>query len=385
MLRVVVGHSDDPDSESAIAEVLQQCQADLKGAMPQAGILFAAIDFDYPFILDTINKTFPEVQLIGGTTDGEISSVLEFQQDSLTLMLFCSDTVEIAAGVGRNVSQAPAQAAQAAIAQAQQQLTTPPKLCLTVPEGLHVNQSQILRYLKQTLKDSPIPIVGGFAGDQYQFKATYQFYNAEILQDSVPVLLFGGNLLFSHGVVSGWQPLGQPSRVTKVGHNVVYEIDGQSALSYYRQYLGGLDPAGEYPLAVFERDSEHFYLRAPLAHNVDEGSVTFFGEVPDQSIVQITTANRDEVVAAAQTSIAQALERYPGKTPSAAVFFSCAGRRWLLGTRTAEEYQQIREQLPANIPACGFYAYGEIAPLQPCSETQLHNETFVSCLFGTAD
>lgn len=56
-------------------------------------------------ILQRIQDAFPGIELIGGTTNGEISSILEFQQDSLTLMLFASDEVEICAGIGRGASK----------------------------------------------------------------------------------------------------------------------------------------------------------------------------------------------------------------------------------------------------------------------------------------
>ena len=84
MFRVVVGHSDDPDSENAIAEVLQECSRSLAGSLPQAGILFTAIDFDHVLILQRIQDAFPGIELIGGTANGEISSILEFQHLPLT-------------------------------------------------------------------------------------------------------------------------------------------------------------------------------------------------------------------------------------------------------------------------------------------------------------
>ena len=99
-MKIVVAHSNDPDSLSAVKEILQQSKDSLQGNNPQAGILFAAIDFDHSLILENINQAFPGIELIGGTTDGEISSLLEFQQDSITLMLFCSDEIETLAGVG---------------------------------------------------------------------------------------------------------------------------------------------------------------------------------------------------------------------------------------------------------------------------------------------
>jgi hypothetical protein len=76
MLNVVVGHSNDPDSLSAVEEVLQQCSASLGANIPQAAILFAAIDFEHSLVLQRINQAFPGIELIGGTTGGEISLVL---------------------------------------------------------------------------------------------------------------------------------------------------------------------------------------------------------------------------------------------------------------------------------------------------------------------
>ena len=79
MLQVVVGHSADPESQEAVEEIIEQCQESLTGIPPQAGILFAGMDFDYELILKEITNAFPGIELIGCTTDGEVSSVLGFQ------------------------------------------------------------------------------------------------------------------------------------------------------------------------------------------------------------------------------------------------------------------------------------------------------------------
>lgn len=204
MFKVVVSHSNDPDSLSAVEEVLQQCALSLAGDIPQAGILFAAIDFEHSLILQQINQAFPGIELIGGTTDGEISSVLEFQQDSITLMLFCSDEVQIYAGIGRKLSGDPITATKQAVEQAKAKSTAAPQLCLTHPESLTISGVSILSGLKLALgKD--VPIFGGLAADQSRYKNTYQFFQTEVLSDSVPILLFSGSILFSHGIASGWR------------------------------------------------------------------------------------------------------------------------------------------------------------------------------------
>lgn len=382
MMKVAVGHSNDPDSPAAIAEVLEQCVSTLAGSKPQAGILFAAIDFEHSLILHQIDQEFPGIELIGGTTDGELSSLMGFQQDSLTLMLFCADDLEIRAGVGREVSKNPGVATRQAVAQASSTLSLIPKLCLTTPESLTTSATLILDGLKLAI--GRVPIFGGLTGDQSRLQQTYQFFKTEVLSDSVPVLLFAGDLQLSCGVASGWQPVGQPGTVTRSHQNVVAEIDGKPALDFYYRYLGGLPPSAEYPLAVFTDHSTNFYLRAPHeVHDLAQGSIRFAGDVPEGAIVQITEASRTEILAAAKTSMQQALSTYPGTEPSAALFFSCVGRRQLLGMQIQEEYQLVNSCLSSPLPICGFYTYGEISPFELAGDTQYHNETFITLIFGT--
>ena len=381
MLQAVVGHSNDPDSHYAVAEVLEQCRSSLAGNQPQAGILFAAIDFDHSLILHEINLAFPGIALIGGTTDGEISSILEYQQDSLTLMLFCGEKIEIAAGAGRGVSKDAVAATEAAVKQASLKITNEPKLCLTIPESLTASGVAILEGLKKAL-GKQMPIFGGTSGDGLQLQQSYQFWNTEVISDAVTILLFSGELLFSHGIAHGWNPIGKPGIITKVDKNVLYEINGKPAIDFYHHYLGDLAPSPEYPLAVFETDSQDFYLRGTAGIYDPNGSITFVADIPENARVQIAEATRNDVLAAAETSMLQALAAFPGKEPAAALFFTCTARRQILGRQTKEEYSRLKNHLSPSLPGCGFYTYGEIAPSQINGETRFHNETFVTLLLG---
>jgi hypothetical protein len=386
MLKVVIGHSDDPSSQGAIEDVLEQCRHDLGEIVPKAGILLNAIDFDHAVVLREIDRVFPGLDLIGCTTDGEMSSVLGFQQDSLILMLFCSDDVGIRIGVGHDVSKNPILAAQQAVNQASQN-SDEPKLCILLPasyitDGSTTNGELILQGLKQALGEN-VPIIGGTAGDQYRFKNTYQFFRQEVLNDALPVLIFSGDILFSHGIGCGWQPLGSASVITKSEGTVLYEVDGKSALEFYQDYLGDRLPTAENPLAVFEGDSDSYYMRVPTTCDRVNGSINFLGNVPEQSMIKITDINRDEVVAASKNSFQVALDNYPGTEPEAVLIFSCCCRRWLLGTRAKQEYELVRSIVPSTIPIAGFYTYGEFAPLESGGETYYHQETFVTLLLGT--
>lgn len=384
MLKFAVGHSHDPDSEAAVSEILEQIRCSLGGVSPNAGILFAAIDFDHSLILRQIVETFPEMDLIGGTTDGEISSVLGFEQDSLTLMVFCSDDITIGAGIGHQVSKDAIAAVRSALQQAKGNLHQEIQFCISLPESLTIGGALILDSLKQVLGES-VPVFGGLTADGWRSQQTYQFFKTEVCSDAVPVLLFSGPIVFSHGIASGWRPIGKPGRVTKAENNIVYEIDERPALEFYHRYLGALPPSSEYPLALFDANSDLHFMRAPSGiYDPTLGSINFFGDVPMNSVVQITETTHDDIICASKMSIEQALENYPGQSPAAALFFSCASRRQILGSRTAEEYEQVQGCLTQALPSCGFYTNGEIAPLQQKGVSLFHNETFITLLLGEA-
>ncbi len=381
MLSVAVGHSYDPDAAEAIAEILEQCDEQLQGKIPQAGLLFAAIDFEHQLLLDRIMERFPDLELIGGTTDGELSSVEGFQQDSVSLTLFAADKIQIHAGVGRHVSQDVAAAVNHAVTQASDPLNGPLKLGIAIPDGLTFNNAMAIDLLNQHLEQTPL--LGGAAAEELKCEQTYQFYKNEVLSDALPLLLFSGQLLLSHSFASGWKPIGKTGEVTRAEQNIIYEIDHQPAVAFYQHYFDDFAIDVVYPLAIFAPGEEQFFLRAALSHDPDQGSLTVGGNVPVHSKVQIADTNQDDIICAAKASFSQAWQSYPGKQPSAALFFSCAWRRWVLGQKTAAEEEAIAEFLDISIPYSGFYTFGEIAPLEEYSAAFLHNNTFVSVVLGS--
>lgn len=390
MLQVVVGHSDEVDTGDAVAEVLATCHAGFGGQEPQAGLLFCGTAYERELLLGRIMDAWPGLQLIGCTTDGEMSSHLGFTEDAITLALFRADEVEFAAGVGRAVGAAPEAAAAAAVTMACQRLATPAKLAITLPDGLTADARRVLAALNEALGHG-VPVVGGMSADRVggskSSYSSHQFFGRDVLTDSVPVLLFAGELLYSLGVESGWSPIGKRMRVTHAQGQTLYELDGRPALELYRHYLGDLveDLSGlrAYPLAVYERGSDRYYLRVASKVEASRGSIDFLADVPEGSEVQLTQAIRDDIVSGVQRSVGSAVDRYPGTVPEAAMLFSCTGRKIALGTRIREEIALVRAALPLPVPVCGFYTFGEIGPLASHSGARYHNTTFVTLLLGT--
>ncbi len=386
MLKVAVAQSLEIDSTDALEEVFKQCHEKLGDLKPQAGILFAGIDHNFGLILNRINEVYPGIELLGCTTDGELSSVHGYADDSVVLMLFCSDKLRFKTGIADGISKGAEVTIKKAVDSAKSKLDEDPTLCITTPSGLTASGDSIVEGLRLSLGEN-FPIFGGTAGDQWRMKCTYQFYNDRVFTDAAPFLLTSGPLLYSFGVDTGWMPIGKKAKVTKSDNNVVYEIGEDKALVFYKHLLGentGIGdegPVADYPLAVFEEDTESFYLRSPISMDRETGSLTLVGNVPDGSTVQITHSTRDKIVEAAETSINSSVTEYPGSQPSAALCFSCAGRKRILGTRVEEEYHAFKSNF-ADLPVAGFYTYGEIGPLRRGKPARFHNTTFFNLVIG---
>lgn len=381
MIETFIAYTDDPDSTDAVEEVLGELENQLDGRIPSAALLFCGIDYEHQELLDAINRCYPGIALIGATTCGEIACGMGFERDSLVLTLFVSDTVEFAAGVGRGLSNDIALATATAVEDARAQIRKAPGLCITFPESLTASGSEITEGLNRVLD---IPVIGGTAGDYVRFKQTYQFFNGEVLSDSIPVLLLGGEIHYGYGFSCGWQPVGERGTVTKVEGDMVFEIDHKPATDFYLRYIPNLERPTEYPIAIFDStDSDYFYLRSPVSANHETGSIHFFGDVPYGATVQCTISDTEQVLRATQDAVNSAKSMFGNGKPALMLLFSCGGRAMYLGPRTSKEYEYAIDELDNDDPqVAGFYSYGEIVPLRAGEKSFFHNVTIIALLLG---
>lgn len=340
------------------------------------------MDCNHALLLEAVQEAFPGVTLVGCTTDGEVSDHYGYAEDSMALLLLASGGVEFSAGLGRRFSRRPEEAAIEARDMALAGASSDPKLAVALPDGLSTIGVPVAQPLRRAFGDA-FPIFGGTAGDHYTFKGTLQFFGTEVFTDALPVLTIGGDVLFSSGIRSGWRTVGERHAVTSCEGNVVHAVGDRSAVEFYRRYLGpSAHELPQFPLAVFEPDSDRYYLRDPLYFNDEDGSVTFVGTFPHGCEVMLAEAGRDEILEASAAASRKALADYPGASPELALVFSCASRRQILGLQTPKESRVLREEGPQGMACFGFYTYGEIGPLRPNWATRYHNDTYVVLALG---
>ncbi len=353
-------------------------------ATPSMLWAFGDISYDQQKLLDGIAAAAPDVPVIGCTTDGEISNQ-GLSIKSVVVMALASDTLRFQSACVEHLSDNSYEAGSQ-IGKAFQGLDC--RYIQIFSDGLCGNADQIIEGIKAHM-GADIKIAGGTAGDGGDFKRTFQYMGKKAMSDSIVAVAFLGQFSFGTGTACGWFPVGIAKKVTKAVGNVVYELDGQSALQAYERFLGKhaehLPAVGvEYPLGLLDSEGEaeeegYFLCRATMGVDRQAGAIIFAGDVPEGSLVKMTIGNDGDIIQAAVHAARSAMGKL-GKMgrnlkPRAIFLYSCMARKIVLGTRTDEEIAAVQEAIGRDVPIIGFYTYGEYSPIGGREISRFHNET----------
>jgi hypothetical protein len=348
------------------------------GAAADLVLLFGdAALLDDPSLLEPIRRVHPRAHFMGCSTAGEICGTRVLDQSLVaTAVHFDHTRVEgscITVENGKDSFGAGAELAHR---------LDPDGLVhvLVLSDGLHVNGTDLVRGLTSELPEG-VTATGGLSGDGARFEETVVLWDDVVEKRSIAVLgLYGSHLRVGYGSLGGWDPFGPERLITRSDGNVLYELDGQSALQLYKRYLGehasGLPATGLlFPLSLRTQEGDSGVVRTILS--VDEGdqSLTFAGDVPIGSYARLMKANFDRLIDGAIGAARTSYEAIGSCSPDLAILISCVGRKLVLKQRVEEEVEGVREVLGARTVLAGFYSYGELSPFTPKASCELHNQT----------
>jgi hypothetical protein len=345
----------------------------------QADLVFvyaSRLILERPQVKDTIRKFFESSEMVYCSTAGEISNE-GITENSLSVTAIKFEKTEVKTACVNIDSYNNSK--EAARALAEKLFSDKLQHILVFADGQIVNGSELVEGLNHALPTS-ISVSGGLAGDDARFSKTLVGLNDSLgVGNIVGIGLYGHNLLIRNGSEGGWEPFGNTRKVTRSSSNKLFELDGMPALEVYKKYLGDLaaqlpGSALQFPLSVKIGEKEKPVTRTILSVDEAEQSLTFAGDVPLNSEVKLMKASAQAIIEAAKKSALSA--KHPDEqSPELAILVSCVGRKIILGKKTGEEVENVKNTLGNKTGIMGFYSYGEIAPHQSGESACLHNQT----------
>ena len=252
--------------------------------------------------------------------------------------------------------------------------------------GLGFNGSELVKGLVRHLPEG-VSVTGGLAGDGAAFKETLVLAGKQRAHDAIVAIGFYGNSLkIGYGSLGGWDTFGPDRMITRSKANILYELDGKSALELYKQYLGehakGLPATGLlFPLSVRSNAHDTGVVRTILSVNEEDQSMTFAGDMPEGAYARLMKANFDRLIDGAVGAAKTSCEALGSDPPDLAILISCVGRKMVLQQRIEEEVEGVREVMGERAVLTGFYSYGEISPFRSQARCELHNQTMTITTF----
>jgi len=334
--------------------------------------------------LAEVRGAYPNATLFGCSTAGEIQETRVFDNSLAVTAIQFEDTRVMGGKVAIDCVSDSFRAGEELAAMLNRENLAH---VLVLSDGLNINGSDLVRGLTEHLPQQ-VSVSGGLAGDGARFQQTLVVWDGVAQTKTVAAVgLYGNHLRVGCGSLGGWDPFGPDRVITRSKANVLYELDGRSALDLYKSYLGehaaGLPATGLlFPLSLRAREGDTGVVRTILSVDEAEQSLIFAGDVPEGAYARLMKANFDRLIDGAVGAATTCYEAIGRSSPDLALLISCVGRKMVLKQHIEEEVEGVRDVLGSDARLTGFYSYGEISPFTPGAKCELHNQTMTITTFS---
>jgi small ligand-binding sensory domain FIST len=376
--------STQEDTAAAIRETAAAVRAELGAAAPDLIVAFVSPHHRERFsdIPALVRREFRSGLLIGCSAGGVIGGGKEIEQQpgvSLTLAAL------------PQVTLMPFHVAEEDVAAWQQRFALAPAAdpqFLLLADPFTFNPESFLSDLDRAYPASRK--IGGLASGGRQAGENALFLGDETLGAGMVGVALSGNVRVDTIVAQGCRPIGQPMFVTKCQRNVIWELDGRSAVEVLHGLYRQLNPADQELaqhslfLGVVMNEYQHeykqgdFLIRNLVGMDPDRGVLAIGAIVREGAVVQFHLRDATTSAQDLEHLLTAYAEASAGARPAGALLFSCLGRGIYLYGEPDHDTHAFRDHLGA-VPLGGFFCNGEIGPVQ--GSTFLHGYTSAFGLF----
>lgn len=238
---------------------------------------------------------------------------------------------------------------------------------LAIVDGFTSNIERFTEGLYEITGHNSIAFGGG-AGTLDFIQKPCLFTNRGMLYDAA--ILATLPIPFTLGVSHGWEIEAGPFLVTQSKGNVLNKLDYSPAFDVYQEHVSNAkkqyidqddfyDLAKGYPLGIENLEGE-ILVRGPLSE--DNKSLSFIGEIPENSIVYLLKGSNESLINASGYSAKMAFEtsKLSPQDDMSAILFDCVSRPLFLGDDFSKELDVIKENLNNHPNVFGAISIGEI-------------------------
>src|SRR5918998_618151 len=236
--------------------------------------------------------------------------------------------------------------------------------------------------------DRFLPLWGGGANNNYgdMEEPTYQYCDDEVISGGVSYALLSGKARAGWAISHACIPIGGERKVTRSEGSVIYEIDGKPAVEVLKEYLPEQALSDErdwirYAISlalIFRAPSymkdEEYVVRGIPAVKMAEGSITVQTEVSEGTSIWFSSRDKEKVSNGLDRMAAQIKEQLGGEQPKLVFQFDCAtrGKMMFREQEKLELLNRFRQSVGPEVPWAGFYAFGEIGPVEEHNDRNLY-------------
>lgn len=396
--KVAVTHQMD-DYALAARELSEQILGGDALKTNSAGILMCYSDMEVENFVAEL-KGLLSFEVVGCACVASMDGGEGFHEMAATLLVLSADDCAFSVGVSEPVAPGNVAGRVAkTYAEVASGLHGAPKLLVAIlPYSLDIMLDEFTLAFNEVAEG--IPVVGGLPSHTGSDDANVTISRGQVYRDRLVLLGISGNVrpVFSVQNVTA-STVELKRKVTKARDNTVYRVGNQTFVEYMREIGFPLDSLTGADTVTFvsnplllenvkmQGGDDFTFVRTLHKIDIDEGSGTAIGMIPESATLSICSLDRKDIETAAGTGMRDLQEKMArvekeGYAFSTVFAVSCIGRYLLMSPQGETETKGLLAELPQGISLAGFYGYGEIGPL-PWGDTAVmnfaHNESLVLC------
>jgi hypothetical protein len=388
-----VGYSEHRNPAEAGKEAALKALQQAGIAKPDFVFAFATVGYNQQALIGAIREVTSGAPLSGCSGEGIITRETVTETNfGVAVLAISSDELHFSNAMVPGVGERADLAGERLAAEIRPFLAADTIACFLLADGLVFNFDPFLAAFETALRrqghDTPLPLFGGLAADNWASRKTFQYHNDEVFSEGLSCVVMSGSGGVASGINHGCVPVGSKRTITRSQGNIIYEIDGVPALEALKDYLGE-DWQNQWNKASLNLclgfktpedikcGYEEYIIRYMVGKNDEQGQVTIQSEVSDGTELWIVRRDKELITSGIQAISRQIKEQLAGRKPKFVLQFECVGRGKVV-FREREKVELIRalqREVGEYIPWIGLYTYGEIGPV--VNNNCFHNFTSV--------